>query len=125
MCKTAREPPSWQQIEHAIRRNFGGFDEFDTIEVFKSKIHHFREVPEKVKCEEKWRSLLRQQHRDMEETKRRLYEQFIEEQHWNTRMHSEKECNDIFIKQYESGVLDEKLNKDFEQYFAIKFDGEV
>ena len=32
--------PRWPQIEHAIRRNFGGLDEIDPVEVFK---RHFEQ----------------------------------------------------------------------------------
>ncbi len=27
--------PRWPEIEHAIRRNFGGLDEIDPVDVFK------------------------------------------------------------------------------------------
>ena len=40
MCEKSGRPPTWPQLEHAIRRNFGGIelDELDTLEEFKSRI---------------------------------------------------------------------------------------
>ena len=46
MCKKSDRPPTWPQLEHAIRRNFGGMesDELDPIEEFKRRVH-IRGVP--------------------------------------------------------------------------------
>ena len=40
MCEKSGHSPTWPQLEHAIRRNFGGIelDELDTLEEFKSRI---------------------------------------------------------------------------------------
>ena len=40
MCEKSGRPPTWPQLEHAIRRNFGGIelDELDTLEEFKRRI---------------------------------------------------------------------------------------
>ena len=40
MCEKSGRPPTWPQLEHAIRRNFGGMelDEMDTLEEFKREI---------------------------------------------------------------------------------------
>lgn len=35
LAEERRREPRWPQIEHAIRRNFGGLDEIDPVEVFK------------------------------------------------------------------------------------------
>ena len=47
MCEKSGLPPTWQQLEHAIRRNFGGMesDELDPLEEFKQRIH-IRDVPD-------------------------------------------------------------------------------
>jgi len=46
MCEKSGLPPTWPQLEHAIRRNFGGMesDELDPLEEFKQRIH-IRDVP--------------------------------------------------------------------------------
>lgn len=40
MCDKSESQPTWQQLEHAIRRNFGGLDgtELDPLEVFKQNL---------------------------------------------------------------------------------------
>ena len=47
----SRQPPNWSEMEHAIRRNFGGLDNVNPLQVFSSKIQNvekFPEVSEKV-----------------------------------------------------------------------------
>ena len=55
MCKKSGLPPTWPQLKHAIRRNFGGMesDELDTLEEFKQYIHltdtpNLQSIPEQV-----------------------------------------------------------------------------
>ena len=55
MCEKSGLPPTWPQLEHAIRRNFGGMesDELDTLEEFKQQIHNrctldLQSIPQKV-----------------------------------------------------------------------------
>ena len=38
MCKEAELTLTWHQIEHAVKRNFGGFEEFDPLETFRRKV---------------------------------------------------------------------------------------
>ena len=40
MCNQCGNPPTWPQIEHAIRRNFGGLDgtDLDPIEEFRKNL---------------------------------------------------------------------------------------
>ena len=38
MCKEAELKLSWHQIEHAVRRNFGGLEQFDPLKVFRNKV---------------------------------------------------------------------------------------
>lgn len=35
MAEEHRREPSWPEVEHAIRRNFGGLDEIDPVKVFR------------------------------------------------------------------------------------------
>ena len=37
MCKKSERHPTWNQLEHAIKRNFGGFDsqELNPFEIFE------------------------------------------------------------------------------------------
>ena len=60
MCERSGLPPTWPQLEHAIRRNFGGMesdkleaDQLDPMEEFKQHIHitkipDLQSIPEKV-----------------------------------------------------------------------------
>ena len=45
MIKETNQPLTMEQLEHAVKRNFGGLDknEVDALEIFKMKIHipHF------------------------------------------------------------------------------------
>lgn len=40
MCKLSGRHPTWKQLEHAIKRNFGGFEseEFSTFEIFEEHL---------------------------------------------------------------------------------------
>ena len=38
MCKEAELRLTWHQVEHAVRRNFGGLEQFDPLKVFRSKV---------------------------------------------------------------------------------------
>ena len=35
MCEKSNRPPTGPQLEHAIKRNFGGLDSLNTYEIFK------------------------------------------------------------------------------------------
>jgi hypothetical protein len=34
-CQFARKPPTWNQLEHAVRRNFGGYESVDAVKIFR------------------------------------------------------------------------------------------
>ena len=38
MCERSQSDPTGDQLEHAIKRNFGGHEKMQTLEIFKSKI---------------------------------------------------------------------------------------
>ena len=38
MCEKTQSDPTNKQLEHAIKRNFGGHDKVDAFEIFKSNI---------------------------------------------------------------------------------------
>ena len=48
MCEKSGFRPTWQQLEHAIKRNFGGLDseKFDPYLEFKKEINMDDEVPD-------------------------------------------------------------------------------
>ncbi len=55
MCQESKEIPTWPQLEHAIKRNFGGMEDenLNPINLFKSEIYECKElnlynVPAKV-----------------------------------------------------------------------------
>ena len=37
-AKSNAHPLNWQSLEHAIRRNFGGLEQFDPVEEFRKRI---------------------------------------------------------------------------------------
>ena len=39
MVKKTNQPLTMRQLEHAVRRNFGGLDEVDAIGIFQQNIH--------------------------------------------------------------------------------------
>ena len=50
MCKESDAPPNWKQLEHAIKRNFGGFEskELSPFEEFEKVIPMSQELSKKV-----------------------------------------------------------------------------
>lgn len=54
MCEKSECDPTSRQLEHVIRRNFGGMKEFSTYDIFSKKIPSLRvpteesHIPEKV-----------------------------------------------------------------------------
>ncbi|XP_077864556.1 E3 ubiquitin-protein ligase rnf213-alpha-like, partial [Saccoglossus kowalevskii] len=38
--KASGDPPTWRQLVHAIRRNFGGLDDIDPVKVFNKQLHN-------------------------------------------------------------------------------------
>ena len=52
MCKQSNSDPTSDQLEHAIKRNFGGHEKVQTYEIFLSRVAHLVDsthVPEEVK----------------------------------------------------------------------------
>ena len=41
MCEKTQSDPTNKQLEHAIKRNFGGHLKINAFEIFKSKIARF------------------------------------------------------------------------------------
>ena len=39
MMEKTNQPLTMEQLEHAVRRNFGGLDEVDAVSIFKKNIH--------------------------------------------------------------------------------------
>ena len=46
MCEKSKLPPTGPQLQHAIKRNFGGFEDFDTYEIFKQHISNLDDEPD-------------------------------------------------------------------------------
>ena len=42
MAEEHGREPRWSEIEHAIRRNFGGLDEVDPVKIFKKQFPYGR-----------------------------------------------------------------------------------
>ena len=60
MCEQSQSDPTGDQLEHAIKHNFGGHEEVQAYEIFKSKIPQLKtrslqreDVPEEVRGEER------------------------------------------------------------------------
>ena len=39
MIKKTNQPLTMRQLEHAVKRNFGGLDEVDAVGIFQKNIH--------------------------------------------------------------------------------------
>ena len=46
MCDKSNRPPTGPQLQHAIKRNFGGLEDFDTYEIFKTYLPNIEKEPE-------------------------------------------------------------------------------
>ena len=46
MCEKSDCPPTGPQLEHAIKRNFGGMDCFDTYEIFMNYLGNLGKPPD-------------------------------------------------------------------------------
>ena len=46
MCEKSDCPPTGPQLEHAIKRNFGGMDSFDTSEIFMNYLGNLGKPPD-------------------------------------------------------------------------------
>ena len=48
MCEKSGNPPTWPQLEHAIKRNFGGLEseELNPVKIFMDKLPCRREPPD-------------------------------------------------------------------------------
>ena len=39
MMEKTNQPLTMEQLEHAVRRNFGGLDDVDAVGIFKKNVH--------------------------------------------------------------------------------------
>ena len=46
MCDKSNCPPTGPQLKHAIKRNFGGLEDFNTYEIFKKHLLNIEKQPE-------------------------------------------------------------------------------
>ena len=46
MCEKSELPPTGPQLQHAIKRNFGGLEDFDTYEIFKDSLKNIENKPD-------------------------------------------------------------------------------
>ena len=46
MCEKSNSPPTGPQLEHAIKRNFGGLDSLNTDEIFKKHLGNLGTPPD-------------------------------------------------------------------------------
>ena len=46
MCEKSKFPPTGPQLQHAIKRNFGGLEDFDTFEMFKRFLKNIEDQPD-------------------------------------------------------------------------------
>ena len=52
MCEKSKKPPTGPQLQHAIKRNFGGLEDFDTYEIFKQHISNLDDQPDMTNVSE-------------------------------------------------------------------------
>ena len=46
MCQKSQNPPTGPQLQHAIKRNFGGLNDFDTYDIFKRYLKNIEDQPD-------------------------------------------------------------------------------
>ena len=46
MCEKSKLPPTGPQLQHAIKRNFGGLEDFDTFNIFKRFLKNIEDQPD-------------------------------------------------------------------------------
>ena len=46
MCEKSKLPPTGPQLQHAIKRNFGGLEDFDTFDIFKRFLKNIEDQPD-------------------------------------------------------------------------------
>ena len=46
MCEKSKKPPTGPQLQHAIKRNFGGLEDLDTYEIFKNSLKNIEDQPD-------------------------------------------------------------------------------
>ena len=73
MCKITKEPPNRPQIEHAILRNFSGFDKINTLQYFNAEIQYGSNPDEKTHYEQcrKW---LKNEFKQLERVRNTFYD---------------------------------------------------
>ena len=48
MCQKSQKPPTGPQLQHAIKRNFGGLEDFDTFKIFKRFLKNIEDQPDLI-----------------------------------------------------------------------------
>lgn len=48
--KRSKRKPSWFQLQHAIKRNFGGLAGIDPVESFRGELAGLIDVDDEVQC---------------------------------------------------------------------------
>ena len=77
MCKITKQPPNRPQIEHAILRNFSGFDKINTLQYFDAEIQYSSSPDEKTHYE--WcRKWLKNEFKQLKKVKNAFYELYKE-----------------------------------------------
>lgn len=130
MCKISGEPPTWRQIEHCIRRNFGGSD-VDTVKIFRKYVPLRSEPKSQKNYEEIWENKLKRKFLEDPNVKKSFFERF-KEVHLSTfsKDNGAALCKKDFDKCFGAGDLkNEQLNQEMKKECKLfsekKFNTEV
>lgn len=131
MCKRSGESPTWRQIEHCVRRNFGGFD-VNAVNVFGKYIHTRTEPQSEDYYREVWKKKLRKEYLHDPAMKAHFLNRFqeVHSELFNDKSDCKNLCMKKFNERYAAEDLDsEQLNKELEDgcasYSNRKFNAEV
>ena len=144
MCKITKQPPNRPQIEHAILRNFSGFDKIKTRQYFDDEIQYGSNPDEKTHYEQcrKW---LKNEFKKLERVRNTFYDLYKEKhvkkltEDFANTLEYQKPDSDKRFESYQwklFGVCldkndfeDDEINTKFEagyhEYFEKRFKTEV
>lgn len=147
MCKITKELPNQAQIEHAIRRNFGGFDKKKNDETFKlfNAVIPSTSKPDRSIYYDNYRISLRDEFKESDHVRRVFFELYTEKhtkklnEEFALTLDSKKTDSDQQFKKYnkekfreclqkddfEDDDINEKFEDEYSKYFERRFNTEV
>ena len=146
MCCKSNDRLNIRQMEHAIRRNFGGFSmegKEDIVEIFMKQVktHLPTSMPEKSCMKKRLKNCFRDEFKNNQANRDQLYTIFLRS--WRERIRNDLEgpgkqvddelvqqyCSHIFQQKWLEGRFDSSFQEEYEKqynlFFEEKFEKEV